>query len=613
MKRFLAILLALVMLLGTAANAFALAPVNTEHYDIYLYGENVFTDDISVTYPSGTYYRYDIHLSDLPAGWLVSSYQFFLTWDDTKLVYAANSKDFGMKYLYYNTTNALTGTTTKMYVDFTAKSYTDQGRFQAALASENGCYLEGDVLLSVYFILGAAATADEAIPVTFSLNLNSPAVGTQITFVQDNTAQTAIPTESFTQGDYSGSVTPGSNPNWVISYVADGETVATYEVAKSGTLATIPAVPAKEGYDKTAPYWDTDLNGVTITRNYTINAVYTINTYFVKYLADGVTVANYTVNWGETVPSIPAVPAKTGYDQVAPVWGTSLSGVLIKQDYTVNAIYTANLYTVVYRINGTAVITYEQIAYGTYLQQAQIPAIPAKTGYDAVSPRWSVDLNGVAIKQNYTIDAIYTINTYTVTYLADGVQVAAYTVDWNTKLAAIPAVPAKTGCDKTAPYWDTALGNVAITQDYTVNAVYTINLYTVVYMVDDEPVKTYTDVPHGSFLTDIPVVPPKDNLIASWSADYTKTAVTADDVVMPVYRSPFKYGDVNLDGSVTSADAAYLLRIVAALDKLYADERAYNQRLASDVTFDNALSAADATKILRFVVHLVATLDPQPE
>ena len=67
-----------------------------------------------------------------------------------------------------------------------------------------------------------------------------------------------------------------------VSFVADGNTVATIETSYGQALVDIPAVPAKIGYNHTTPYWDvTDLS--FIVEDMTVNAVYIPNTYLITF------------------------------------------------------------------------------------------------------------------------------------------------------------------------------------------------------------------------------------------------------------------------------------------------------------------------------------------
>ena len=124
-----------------------------------------------------------------------------------------------------------------------------------------------------------------------------------------------------------------------VTFVADGKTVDTKYVSYGANLTDIPNIPAKTGYDKVTPYWDaTDFTN--ITADITVNAVYTINTYVVKYVADGVVISEQTVNYGEDAVA-PEIPAKEGYTETAPYWNAE--AIKVTSDLTINAVYTKDL------------------------------------------------------------------------------------------------------------------------------------------------------------------------------------------------------------------------------------------------------------------------------
>ena len=121
------------------------------------------------------------------------------------------------------------------------------------------------------------------------------------------------------------------------------------------------------------------------------------------------------------------------------------------------------VYDVTYKADGNVVKAVE-VEHG---KDAPAPEIPAKVGYSAA---W--DKDGKNITADTTINAVYAINTYTVTYKADGKVVKTLTVEHG-KDAAAPEIPAKVGYDETAPKWDADGKN--ITADMTINAIYTKN------------------------------------------------------------------------------------------------------------------------------------------
>ncbi|MBR3129509.1 MAG: leucine-rich repeat protein, partial [Clostridia bacterium] len=91
--------------------------------------------------------------------------------------------------------------------------------------------------------------------------------------------------------------------------------------------------------------------------------------------------------------------------------------------------------------------------------------------------------------------------------------------------------------------------------------------------------------------------PERGDGVLIWSADYITFAQQYD--VQPYLLR----GDANMDGSVTSADAALILRHVIGFETL-----ADTALQLADVNGDGKITAADAAMILRFVVGLIHTL-----
>ena len=198
---------------------------------------------------------------------------------------------------------------------------------------------------------------------------------------------------------------------YTVTFTADGKVVDTQTV-EHGADATLPKIPAKKGYDETAPAWDKD--GKNITADTTIKAVYTVNKYTVTFTADGKVVDTQTVEHGADAV-LPNIPAKEGYDETAPYWDKD--GKNITADTTVKAVYTANkpadkpsdepathTHTVTFTADGK-VIAAQTVEHGA---DAALPNIPAKKGYNETAPAW--DHDGKNITEDTTIKAVYTKN-----------------------------------------------------------------------------------------------------------------------------------------------------------------------------------------------------------
>ena len=282
-----------------------------------------------------------------------------------------------------------------------------------------------------------------------------------------------------------------------VTFVADGQTVATRQVSYGSPLTDIPAVPEKEGH--TGEWNITDFS--EIKQDLTVNAVYTANILTVTFVAGGQTVATRQISYGSPLTDIPDVPEKEGHTGEWNV--TDFSE--IKQDLTVNAVYTANILTVTFVAAGQTVAT-RQVLYGSPL--TDIPAVPEKVGHTGA---WSVT-DFSEIKQDLTVNAVYTAKTMTVTFVAAGQTVATRQVLYGSPLTDIPAVPEKVG--HTGAWSVTDFSEIK--QDLTVNAVYTAKTMTVTFVADGQTVAT-RQVSYGSTLTDIPAVPEKEGHTGEWN------------------------------------------------------------------------------------------------
>ena len=113
-----------------------------------------------------------------------------------------------------------------------------------------------------------------------------------------------------------------------------------------------------------------------------------------------------------------------------------------------------------------------------------------------------------------------------VTYKADGAIVATVEVAYGEDAAA-PALPSKEGY---TPTWDNDGKN--ITADTEINAVYTINEYTITFMDENGVYKTLT-YKHGETVT-MPEVPAKDGYTVKWETTIIDKA-TGNAIVNAVY------------------------------------------------------------------------------
>ena len=192
--------------------------------------------------------------------------------------------------------------------------------------------------------------------------------------------------------------------------------------------------------------------------------------------------------------------------------------------------------------NGTVLKT--QTVYQT--GSATAPANPTRTGYTFTG--WDRAFNNVT--SNLTVNAVYSINTYTVTFKNwDGTTLKTQTVNYG-GAATAPANPTRTGYTFTG--WDRAFNNV--TSNLTVNAQFAINTYTVTFKDwDGTTLKTQT-VNYGGAAT-APANPTRTGYtFTGWDKVFNN--VTSNLTVNAVYEADVFTIDVNtrVDGAFYTTD-----------------------------------------------------------
>lgn len=175
---------------------------------------------------------------------------------------------------------------------------------------------------------------------------------------------------------------------------------------------------------------------VSITANQTLYAQWTPNTYTVSYninYTGGTNPSSKTVVYGQTYGTL-ASPTRTGYTFNG--WYTAASGgtqVTASTTYstagnsTLYAHWTANSYTLTFNKNGGNTPSKASMSV-TYDSTYSSLATCSRTGY--TFKEWNTNSSGtgtkiangdtVKITANTTVYAIWTVNTYTVTFNANG-------------------------------------------------------------------------------------------------------------------------------------------------------------------------------------------------
>ena len=182
-------------------------------------------------------------------------------------------------------------------------------------------------------------------------------------------------------------------------------------------------------------------------------------------------------------------------------------------------------HTVSFNVDGGAPAIVEQIIADG--RKATKPADPSKEGYSYLG--WYLGEEAydfsAAVTENVELTAKWDINKYTVTYLVDGEKYAEETVEHGSKAAAPATDPIKEGhtfasWKKDGKAYDFS---AAVTADIQLNAQFTVNKYTIRYVVDDNEEYLLETVEYGKD-TPRPADPVKENYhFTGWTPEVAET------------------------------------------------------------------------------------------
>ena len=206
-------------------------------------------------------------------------------------------------------------------------------------------------------------------------------------------------------------------------------------------------------------------------------------------------------------------------------WGdllTSVDGVDLEYDGSGNPTLYAN---------GTELLWNMEWQNGRQLSRAATER--DSTTEDVLD--FAYDANGIRTRKTVTRNTYRPVQTYKVTFVADGktVKTMNVTEGYTLKDSDYPAVPTKSGYSGAwKPY------TAAIHNDITINAVYTAlkTKHTVIFFADGKALKTM-QVDNGYTLkaSDYPSIPEKDGYTGRW--DTRVTRITKDTAIYAIYSN----------------------------------------------------------------------------
>ena len=211
------------------------------------------------------------------------------------------------------------------------------------------------------------------------------------------------------------------------------------------------------------------------------------NMFTVTYIVDGEGYATDSVAYGDEVVLIDE-PVREGYTFSG--W-SEVPAKMPAEDITVTGTFAVNSYAVTYMLDGNVYEAFT-VEYG-----AEIPAVdtPVREGYTFSG--WS-EIPERMPANNITIEGKFTVKSYTITYVVDGEVYATDSIAYGDEVVLIDE-PVREG--HTFSGWSEVPATMPA-EDITITGSFTVNSYTVTYMLDGEVYEMFT-VEYGA---EIPAV-----------------------------------------------------------------------------------------------------------
>ena len=264
--------------------------------------------------------------------------------------------------------------------------------------------------------------------------------------------------------------------SYKLTYKVDGVVYKQYDVEYNAAI-TPEAAPEKEGY--TFSGWS-EIPATMPANDVEVTGTFTVNQYKVTFIVDGEVVKEETLDFGTTITA-PENPTNVGHTFTG--WNPAVDATVPSHDVTYTAQFTVNQYTITFDTDGGSEIAPITQDYNT---ATTAPADPTKTGYTFAG--WDKEIPTTIPAEDITIKALWTINSYKLTYKVDGEVYKQYDVEYNASITPETA-PEKEGY--TFSGWSEIPATMPA-NDVEVNGTFTIEQYKVTFILDGEIIKQET-------------------------------------------------------------------------------------------------------------------------
>ena len=261
--------------------------------------------------------------------------------------------------------------------------------------------------------------------------------------------------------------------SYKVTYQVDGVQSGEIETYEYGTLVTIRDDLEKEGHKFSG--WNLKEDFAMPAEDVVIVGSFTANEYTVTYLVDGKPYETAETYLYGTAVKLKEAPEKEGYTFSG--WDHEEDFTMPAENVVINGSFSINSYKVTYEVDGSAYGKEETYQYGSAVT---LQKEPKKEGY--TFSKWDHEDGFAMPAHDVVIKGSFKINSYKVTYKVDGEQVGeAETYEFNAPVT-LREAPEKEGY--TFSGWSRDTGFNMPAKDVVIEGSFTINNYTVTYLVD---------------------------------------------------------------------------------------------------------------------------------
>jgi uncharacterized repeat protein (TIGR02543 family) len=258
----------------------------------------------------------------------------------------------------------------------------------------------------------------------------------------------------------------------------NGNNPSIYDI-EDGVLNLEDAV--KEGYVFNGWYressYTTSVSSINANelKDITLYAKFTINTYTITFDSDGGSLVSSITQDFNTAITNPSNPTRVGYTFTG--WNITIPAFMPASNTTIKAVWSINSYTITFDSDGGSVVAPMTQDFNTAITN---PSNPTRDGYTFTG--WDISIPTLMPASNTTIKAVWSINSYTITFDSDGGSlVAPISQDFNTAITN-PSNPTRDGYTFTG--WDISIPMLMPASNTTIKALWSLNTYTITYNLD---------------------------------------------------------------------------------------------------------------------------------